>query len=643
MKIAFNPQTEAPIDQVPSHCLNDIVFDLSGLSIFAKGVKIKGTDTTYELFKKHTSENSGGLDGLVPAPSYNNNSQTRFLKEDGTWEVPMTSSYRPIEVNSVTVIERDSDSPLNLEAGNKIALLPETDINSNYTGKVTISATYENATQSSNGLMSAEDKYKLDNIVFTPGGDFSGTLADAFTTIRVDSTSIIAAAGKQTFSLVGNSGIDITLDTTTYTALFAISLSGYTRGNIIENITASDTLNQALGKLEYKADLGVQAYQLVFAANNDETIENLTEILKVLEGIKDTETIKGILGNYVTLNTDQTITATKTFSAQQQFTVAQGTSPFTVDSTTLVEKLNAQLLNGYYANTLFEDLSNNNRNLSITIGNTKKEIVVNFATNTSNIIGGNVGTLVYQSAINTTAFLEPPTDDDQLLSYDRTTGKPIWIPSSVGEAGNSKKIKLTSVSADDVYPVIFTDPKHCGKNNANADLFIDSIAGSGYNPNTDMFVSHGYVKHNSSDAYILLGGGGHKQLSDFMLKSEELSNNTTTITKNLNITQNWMDTDITGNNIPDNGTYVVQITVSANDSIGNMYTCYWSGVMSWYKDATNDTETDEILLHRSGHAYANTIYLRTVMRGSSTLKLQIAANKNIGKAYDYTFKFKRIL
>jgi hypothetical protein len=52
--------------------------------------------------------------------------------------------------------------------------------------------------------------------------------------------------------------------------------------------------------------------------------------------------------------------------------------------------------------------------------------------------------------------------------------------------------------------------------------------------------------------------------------------------------------------------------------------------MSWYKDATNDTETDEILLHRSGHAYANTIYLRTVMRGSSTLKLQIAANKNIG-------------
>ena len=57
----------------------------------------------------------------------------------------------------------------------------------------------------------------------------------------------------------------------------------------------------------------------------------------------------------------------------------------------------------------------------------------------------------------------------------------------------------------------------------------------------------------------------------------------------------------------------------------------------------NDTDSDEILLHRSGHAYGNTLYLRTVMRSNSTLKLQIAANTNIGKAYTYTFKFKRIL
>lgn len=153
----------------------------------------------------------------------------------------------------------------------------------------------------------------------------------------------------------------------------------------------------------------------------------------------------------------------------------------------------------------------------------------------------------------------------------------------------------------------------------------------------------GYKKTNSSDSYVLLGGGGHKAVSDFMLKTEELSNNLTTITKSLNVTQAWMDTGITSTNLPANGTYIVQVQVSANDSTGNMWHCYNSGVMSWYRDGTNDTDTDEIILHRSGHAYGKTIYLRTVMQSSGVLKLQIGASAGIGAAYTYTFKFKRII
>lgn len=153
----------------------------------------------------------------------------------------------------------------------------------------------------------------------------------------------------------------------------------------------------------------------------------------------------------------------------------------------------------------------------------------------------------------------------------------------------------------------------------------------------------GYKKTNSSDSYVLLGGGGHKAVSDFMLKTEELSNNLTTITKSLNVTQAWMDTGITSTNLPANGTYIVQVQVSANDSTGNMWNCYNSGVMSWYRDGTNDTDTDEIILHRSGHAYRRTIYLRTVMQSSGALKLQIGASVGVGAAYTYTFKFKRII
>lgn len=153
----------------------------------------------------------------------------------------------------------------------------------------------------------------------------------------------------------------------------------------------------------------------------------------------------------------------------------------------------------------------------------------------------------------------------------------------------------------------------------------------------------GYKKTNSSDSYVLLGGGGHKAVSDFMLKTEELSNNLTTITKSLNVTQAWMDTGITSTNLPANGTYIVQVQVSANDNTGAMWYCYNSGVMSWYRDSTNDTDTDEIILHRSGHAYGKTIYLRTVMQSSGVLKLQIGASAGIGAAYTYTFKFKRII
>lgn len=153
----------------------------------------------------------------------------------------------------------------------------------------------------------------------------------------------------------------------------------------------------------------------------------------------------------------------------------------------------------------------------------------------------------------------------------------------------------------------------------------------------------GYKKTNSSDSYVLLGGGGHKAVSDFMLKTEELSNNLTTITKSLNVTQAWMDTGITSTNLPANGTYIVQVQVSANDGTGNMWHCYNSGVMSWYRDGTNDTDTDEIILHRSGHVYGKTIYLRTVMQSSGVLKLQIGASAGIGAAYTYTFKFKRII
>lgn len=45
---------------------------------------------------------------------------------------------------------------------------------------------------------------------------------------------------------------------------------------------------------------------------------------------------------------------------------------------------------------------------------------------------------------------------------------------------------------------------------------------------------------------------------------------------------------------------------------------YWSGLMTWYRDGTNSSESDEIILHRASHAMnGNTIYLRTITTASS--------------------------
>lgn len=60
-------------------------------------------------------------------------------------------------------------------------------------------------------------------------------------------------------------------------------------------------------------------------------------------------------GRYVTLTTNQTVSGIKTFSKQQKFTVATGTSPFTVSSTTVVSNLNADLLDGNHASKFYEN------------------------------------------------------------------------------------------------------------------------------------------------------------------------------------------------------------------------------------------------------------------------------------------------
>lgn len=477
MKIAYNPKTAAALTTAPAN--NDIIFDLRSLNIFVRGEKFKGTDTTYSVFKKHTSAGSGGYNGLVPVPSYTA-TNIRFLREDGTWSIPAAFLY-------TWLTNQDLDDYLDegkwyyAGGGNSITNKPSgVDAFELYVGRNAIGYRYQKLITS------------------------SGIIWFRYYDSTAWKTWVRWYTDQNTDQKV--------LQSATTTANFRPVILGYTNTN-----TPSDL----------SADVTQQVYTTTTIYAQPSTGSLWAN--KLYSGGKPVLTEHQSLANYVTLNTSQTITGTKTFGSNIQFNGTQS----------------IHWNNGTYQ-----------QRISITDDSTANTSVFNFQQST------NTGT----------------SWNNILQIYDN-----------------------------------------------------------------GILHANGYYKNGSSDSYVLLGGGGHKLVSDFMLKTDELSNNLTTITKSLNVTQAWMDTGITSTNLPANGTYIVQVQVNANDSTGTMYHCYSSGVMSWYKDNTNDIETDEIILHRSGHAYGKTIYLRTVMQGSGVLKLQIGASSGIGKAYTYTFKFKRII
>lgn len=152
---------------------------------------------------------------------------------------------------------------------------------------------------------------------------------------------------------------------------------------------------------------------------------------------------------------------------------------------------------------------------------------------------------------------------------------------------------------------------------------------------------HSAVTENANQ-YVLTADGGYTHLNQVINEGEY------SFSKDIIVTDQWTDIDgfYGGSDsfLVTNGTYVVQVYYKSEPANG-MYDGYFSGIMSWYTGKTNSNNADEIVLHRAGHAYANTIYLRTVeSQASSTspyTRLQISANKTLSQN-TYTFKFKRI-
>lgn len=130
--------------------------------------------------------------------------------------------------------------------------------------------------------------------------------------------------------------------------LYEVYNNGYpvTYGNVL-NIGG-----QGYGELLFQWIENSNPGHLYYRSKRDIASQAWSNWVTILDNNNYSSTLDG---RYVTLATNQTVSGIKTFSTQQKFTVATGTSPFTVSSTTVVSNLNADMLDGWHLNYILKD------------------------------------------------------------------------------------------------------------------------------------------------------------------------------------------------------------------------------------------------------------------------------------------------
>lgn len=152
---------------------------------------------------------------------------------------------------------------------------------------------------SSNAALHAENIFSTVDYVHLYVSNLDKSRTDRPLVLQHGYGNVGIGASQPTHKLTVNGDVKATSFIGNLDGTYVNKLTNYNKATAIAALAATDTLNTALGKLEYKADV---AYDLVKGAyDGDGTIENLAEILKVLEGIKDTETIQAIIGKYLPL------------------------------------------------------------------------------------------------------------------------------------------------------------------------------------------------------------------------------------------------------------------------------------------------------------------------------------------------------
>lgn len=742
MNIAYNPLSESALSQAPSD--NDILFDLPGKCIYARGVQFKGTDTIYQVFKKNTSSQGGGYNGLVPAPDYQE-SNSRYLREDGKWIIP-ESQYRYQSLNNT-----DLDT---LRTEGRWYYIAGSSNNENGPDK------FNEGSELYVGRNA--DGYRYQKIIRTSGEVWlriynsstwgawkrwyvDGQVKQTSSTSDTMKPLVLGYTDAKNTSDLANSVINQVHVTT---SLYANPKSGTLVANIfkgqLQGTIASNTTATTQQQTDNSTKVATTAFVRVAIANlvngAPETLDTLKEIADYLQdgsvagGIvqqlakkvnKTGDTMSGDLvfqdvaitsdkypfksaklhwsggtdfasiyyavtssnmgklvfevgddgseefiwrssknGDYVTLNNTM-LKSVLNVQAPMFIGKLQGNAD---TATALTTSAGSAALPVYFSggkpvactgSSIFSLLSNDNNQLSITVAGQNRKLQVAYSKasdianklhnyrnrpTSANISNTNLLNCMEYYMATSSMTEGKPAQDSYILHFhwdnsnwasqigiSNSTTPEMWIRTSGNTEDWAGRDWVTMLSSINTF---IKDGKI-------------TINGTSVTPLTSLqtltftegaFTSNNYngtqaktIKVPTKTSHLINDSGFVTDLSNLI-----------TIEKNLTITQKWMDTGIQGNSLQD-GTYIVQVTINSSDN--GMWIIFSSGVMSWYSGNTNDSEEDEIILHRVGHAYGNVIYLRTIQLsgGTSGMKLQISSSKDFTKEAKVTFKFKKII
>ena len=742
MNIAYNPLSESALSQAPSD--NDILFDLPGKCIYARGVQFKGTDTIYQVFKKNTSSQGGGYNGLVPAPDYQE-SNSRYLREDGKWIIP-ESQYRYQSLNNT-----DLDT---LRTEGRWYYIAGSSNNENGPDK------FNEGSELYVGRNA--DGYRYQKIIRTSGEVWlriynsstwgawkrwyvDGEVKQTSSTSDTMKPLVLGYTDAKNTSDLANSVINQVHVTT---SLYANPKSGTLVANIfkgqLQGTIASNTTATTQQQTDNSTKVATTAFVRVAIANlvngAPETLDTLKEIADYLQdgsvagGIvqqlakkvnKTGDTMSGDLvfqdvaitsdkypfksaklhwsggsdfasiyyavtssnmgklvfevgddgseefiwrssknGDYVTLNNTM-LKSVLNVQAPMFIGKLQGNAD---TATALTTSAGSAALPVYFSggkpvactgSSIFSLLSNDNNQLSITVAGQNRKLQVAYSKasdianklhnyrnrpTSANISNTNLLNCMEYYMATSSMTEGKPAQNSYILHFhwdnsnwasqigiSNSTTPEMWIRTSGNTEDWAGRDWVTMLSSINTF---IKDGKI-------------TINGTSVTPLTSLqtltftegaFTSNNYngtqaktIKVPTKTSHLINDSGFVTDLSNLI-----------TIEKNLTITQKWMDTGIQGNSLQD-GTYIVQVTINSSDN--GMWNIFSSGVMSWYSGNTDDSEEDEIILHRVGHAYGNVIYLRTIQLsgGTSGMKLQISSSKDFTKEAKVTFKFKKII